>query len=67
MTVEFKDRIITLPALGLKGPHQRDNAGLAVVVMMTAFPEISDDALITGATEAVWPGRVQHLNKGETG
>ena len=64
VTVEFKDRIITLPALGLKGPHQRDNAGLAVAVMMTAFPEISDDALITGATEAVWPGRVQHLNKG---
>ena len=62
--VTFKDREITLPELGLKGPHQRDNAGLAAAVMMEAFPEISDDALIQGAAHAVWPGRVQHLDQG---
>ena len=62
--IETPSRSITLPALGLKGIHQRDNAGLAAAVMMHAFPEITDQALIDGAARAVWPGRVQHLSHG---
>ena len=62
--VSFKGREVTLPELGLKGPHQRDNAGLAAVAVMSAFPEINDKALMTGAAKAVWPGRVQHLETG---
>ena len=62
--VSFKGREVMLPELGLKGPHQRDNAGLAAVVMMSSFPELEDQALITGAAKAVWPGRVQHLGTG---
>ncbi len=64
VTIRVNDRHLVLPELGLKGPHQRDNAGLAAAVMMHAFPEINDDILADGASAAIWPGRVQHLATG---
>lgn len=64
VTVSFNGRDVFLPELGLKGPHQRDNAGLATVVMMASFPDCDDTALIDGAAQAEWPGRVQHLARG---
>jgi dihydrofolate synthase/folylpolyglutamate synthase len=62
--VSFEERSVTLPELGLNGPHQCYNAGLAACVLMKTFPDISNEALVNGAAGAIWPGRVQHLKTG---
>ena len=56
---------ITLSDLGLKGPHQHDNAGLITAALMATFPALDHAAIIEGAQQAVWPGRVQALDHGK--
>jgi dihydrofolate synthase/folylpolyglutamate synthase len=53
----------SLPALGLPGRHQRDNAALALAVMEEVEPDLLPDAAI-GLAEAVWPCRLQCLQQG---
>ena len=62
--VEFQERSIEIPRIGLAGGHQRDNAGLAAAVLMAVAPRTGDQAIIAGAAEARWPGRVQRLPDG---
>ena len=52
-------------APALFGPHQLHNAGMAVacVEKLDAFA-ISNAAIATGLTRAVWPGRLQQLTRG---
>ena len=62
-----------LPAPGLRGPHQRDNAGLAAACLFdlaakNRLPSRGQiqaaNAFASGIKSAVWPGRVQPLNDG---
>ena len=64
---------VSLPAPGLRGPHQLDNAGLAAACFfdLTAKKRLpsrgqsqSANAFASGIQSAVWPGRVQPLNDG---
>ena len=49
---------IDLPPLGLHGPYQHDNAGIAVAAFR-AFGGPS--AALDGLAHATWPARMQHL------
>ena len=50
---------MALPAPGLPGLHQVDNAGIAVAAIRAAALGISD---FGGLARAQWPARLQHLN-----
>ena len=52
---------IDLPPPSLLGPHQYDNAGIAVATMRAAGLKLSDAALARGVATAVWPARMQRL------
>jgi len=59
------ERLIDLPAPGLIGPHQIDNAALAVAAMLSlADPRIGPDAMAKGVAAARWPARLQRLTAG---
>jgi dihydrofolate synthase/folylpolyglutamate synthase len=63
----FQDqqRLLDLPMPSLFGPHQVDNAGLAVAaVLALADPRISEDAIAAGVAGADWPARMQRLTAG---
>lgn len=50
-------------ALGLPGPHQLDNAGIAVAALQAWAPDwLSEDALRLGLARATWPARLQRLH-----
>ncbi len=53
---------LALPPLGLLGPHQHDNAGIAIASLRAALPGIANAALAAGAAAAVWPARMQRLH-----
>lgn len=55
---------VTLSDLGLKGPHQHDNAGLITAALMATFPDLDHAAMMRGVKQAEWPGRVQALDHG---
>ena len=59
------DGQIALPLPTLPGPHQSDNAALAVAMLrhQTAI-SISPQAMATGILAADWPARLQHLKDG---
>lgn len=50
--------------LGLAGSHQRWNAALAVALVRAGGFQFSDDIVIAGLKETVWPGRFQRLRGG---
>lgn len=51
--------------VALPGTHQRYNAALAGLAMRTLnHPKITERAIWTGATSAVWPARMQRLADG---
>jgi dihydrofolate synthase/folylpolyglutamate synthase len=53
---------IPLPTLGLPGPHQRDNAGIAIAALRAWNPRwLTDAAIAEGAARAEWPARLQRL------
>ncbi len=62
---ESPTRTLDLPPPSLAGPHQIDNAGLAIACLdcMDGFG-VSGDAIQSGLTAAEWPGRLQHLTHG---
>lgn len=43
--------------IGLKGPHQRLNAALAVAAVKALWPDLSEAVVRTGLREVCWPGR----------
>lgn len=48
--------------LGLPGPHQRDNAGIAVAAMRAWNPPwLTEAAIRDGLARAEWPARLQRL------
>ncbi len=65
LAVQTQDRFLDLPAPSLFGPHQFDNAGLAVAALLAwGDARIDDDAFACGVTTATWPARMQRLTHG---
>lgn len=54
---------LDLPATALPGPHQADNAGIAVAALRAWNPAwLTDAALAGGVSGARWPARLQRLH-----
>ena len=54
---------LALPPPGLIGPHQVDNAGIAITALRAAgLPWLSDAAIAEGIAKASWPARLQRLS-----
>ena len=56
----FKD--LALPRPALAGPHQIENAGIALAALNAAGFNITRQAMATGLRAAEWPGRLQQLH-----
>ncbi|MBF0132680.1 MAG: bifunctional folylpolyglutamate synthase/dihydrofolate synthase [Magnetococcales bacterium] len=55
---------LRLPTPGLAGPHQRENAALAVAAIRCLARDgwsVSESSLSRGLREVHWPGRLQHV------
>ncbi|MGK7869211.1 bifunctional folylpolyglutamate synthase/dihydrofolate synthase [Falsiroseomonas sp. E2-1-a20] len=53
---------IDLPPPGLAGPHQADNAGIAIAALRAWNPPwLTEAAIRTGIARANWPARMQRL------
>ncbi|MBE5073057.1 bifunctional folylpolyglutamate synthase/dihydrofolate synthase [Erythrobacteraceae bacterium E2-1 Yellow Sea] len=56
---------LTLPLPSLPGPHQPENAALAVALLRHQHKvQVSAQAMVQGITSATWPARLQKLNPG---
>lgn len=54
--------VMDLPRPGLPGPHQADNAGIAITALRAWNPGwLTDDAIARGIAQAEWPARLQRL------
>ncbi|HEX3996246.1 MAG TPA: folylpolyglutamate synthase/dihydrofolate synthase family protein [Acetobacteraceae bacterium] len=53
--------MVDLPHPSLPGPHQLDNAGIAVAAMRAAGLGVSNEAIARGIASAEWPARLQRL------
>ncbi len=53
--------VVDLPRPSLPGPHQLDNAGIAVAALRAASLGVSNDAIARGIAAAEWPARLQRL------
>ena len=62
--IETGARHLHLPAASLHGPHQQANMALAASALVTVMPDLADESLATGVTNASWPGRLQRLADG---
>jgi dihydrofolate synthase/folylpolyglutamate synthase len=63
-TLTWRDAAISLdlPRPGLPGPHQVDNAGIAIAALRAWNPPwLTDDAIRAGVARAEWPARMQRL------
>lgn len=68
LVVQLEDRLLDLPLPALPGPHQIDNAALAVVAALRLREaRIDETAVARGLASAVWPARFQRLAKGPYG
>lgn len=65
MAFQDETRFLDLPAPGLTGPHQIDNAGLAVAVALEL--DLPEAAIAEGLKTARWPARMQRLTAGPYG
>ncbi len=52
---------IALPRPALPGPHQVENAGIALAALRAAGFTLTQDAMATGLRNAQWPARLQKL------
>ena len=61
--VRFADAggVLDLPRPSLPGPHQVENAGLAVAAIRAAGLGVTDAAIAQGLASAEWPARMQRL------
>jgi dihydrofolate synthase/folylpolyglutamate synthase len=54
---------LDLPPPGLAGPHQADNAGIAIAALRAWNPPwLTDAAIRAGIAGATWPARMQRLD-----
>ncbi|MFN3231420.1 MAG: bifunctional folylpolyglutamate synthase/dihydrofolate synthase [Alphaproteobacteria bacterium] len=53
-----------LPPLGLAGPHQRDNASVAVATLTGLGITLEAEALARGLVSVEWPARLQPIDRG---
>ncbi len=54
---------IDLPPAALPGPHQADNAGIAIAALRAWNPPwLTDAAIAKGVASAEWPARLQRLS-----
>jgi dihydrofolate synthase/folylpolyglutamate synthase len=54
---------LALPPPGLLGPHQEDNAGIAIAALRAWSPPwVSEPAIAAGLARATWPARLQRLH-----
>ncbi|WP_431283699.1 bifunctional folylpolyglutamate synthase/dihydrofolate synthase [Humitalea sp. 24SJ18S-53] len=61
----FRDdgKTIALPPPGLPGPHQLENAGIAIAALRAWNPPwLNDAAIREGVANARWPARLQRLS-----
>ncbi|WP_339915232.1 folylpolyglutamate synthase/dihydrofolate synthase family protein [uncultured Brevundimonas sp.] len=65
LSYQDQERFLDLPAPALSGPHQIDNAGLAVAVALEL--DLPEAAIAEGLRTARWPGRMQRLTMGPYG
>ncbi len=52
---------LDLPPPSLPGPHQFDNAGIAIAALRAAGLGVPNEALAAGIARAEWPARLQRL------
>ena len=53
---------VAMPALGLHGAHQPDNAGIAIAALRAWNPSwLTGEAIARGVAAAEWPARMQRL------
>lgn len=64
--VEYGDQHgrLELPSPSLVGPHQIDNAGIAVAALRAGHFALTDAAFEQGLLRTAWPGRMQRLSAG---
>jgi dihydrofolate synthase/folylpolyglutamate synthase len=55
---------LDLPSPALPGPHQIDNAGIAIAALRAALPALPAPAFARGLVAADWPARLQRLRRG---
>tara|TARA_R110002124_G_scaffold4833_1_gene30329 strand:+ start:2702 stop:3988 length:1287 start_codon:yes stop_codon:yes gene_type:complete len=60
-----EERFLDLPAPALAGPHQIDNAGLAVAVALEL--DLPEASIARGLETVTWPARMQRLTAGPYG
>jgi dihydrofolate synthase/folylpolyglutamate synthase len=53
--------VLDLPRPSLLGPHQYDNAGIAVATMRASGLPVPEAAIMRGIATARWPARMQRL------
>jgi dihydrofolate synthase/folylpolyglutamate synthase len=55
--------VLHLPPPALPGPHQAENAGIAIAALRAWNPSwLSDAAIAAGLSTATWPARLQRLH-----
>jgi dihydrofolate synthase / folylpolyglutamate synthase len=64
LLVQTQDRLLDLPPPALHGPHQFENAGLAVAAMLTWDGLLGEEVFAQGVASATWPARMQRLTEG---
>ncbi|RZJ98546.1 MAG: bifunctional folylpolyglutamate synthase/dihydrofolate synthase [Brevundimonas sp.] len=62
LAFQDSERFLDLPAPALTGPHQFDNAGLAVAAALEL--DLPEDAIAEGLSKVRWPARLQRLTAG---
>ena len=68
MVFQGEDHLLDLPPPSLSGPHQAENAGLAVAAALAFGGAMADvGAIARGVAGAVWPARLQRLTAGPYG
>ena len=65
LSFQDQERFLDLPAPALTGPHQVDNAGLAIAVALEL--DLSETAIAEGLRAVRWPARMQRLTAGPYG
>jgi len=65
LTTEFLGQGFGLPALGLAGKHQTENAQVAILLAYTIrdFFDITDEAVTAGLEKAKHPGRLEYQGR----
>ncbi|WP_439470581.1 bifunctional folylpolyglutamate synthase/dihydrofolate synthase [Brevundimonas sp.] len=65
LAFQDQERFLDLPAPALTGPHQIDNAGLAVAAALEL--DLPEAAIAAGLKSVHWPARMQRLGDGPYG